>query len=322
MKKAALLLAGLSMAFLNLRAQNEVPAAFQSYTQKIPGSEISFKMIAVAGGHFQMGSPEGEKGRHPDEGPQTEVSVDSFWIEEHEVTFDEFVLFQNRSLDNEPIPDAITRPSPPYIDFSLGMGSEGGYPANSMSQHAALMYCKWLYEKTGTFYRLPTEAEWEYACRAGSKTAFYFGPDSAALSKYAWYAANSEGKYHRVKQRAPNDWGLYDMLGNLAEWTLDQYDASYFKTVASRTNNPHVPLSKKYPVTLKGGHFRENASSLRSAARLPSDKQWNARDPQIPKSKWWIADAPFIGFRIVRPARQPAATEIQKFFDHVLQQSQ
>lgn len=275
-------------------------------------------MIAIPGGEFLMGSPETEHGREADEGPQTKVHVDSFWMEEHEVTFDEYVMFQNKSLDNEPIPDAITRPSPPYVDFTLGMGKEGGYPANSMSQHAALMYCKWLYEKTGVFYRLPTEAEWEYACRAGSTTAYPYGNSTDKLSQYGWYAANSNNKYYKVKQLEPNQWGLYDMLGNVTEWTLDQYDENYFKKIANQKNNPRIPVTEKYPVTLKGGHFRSEAAGLRSASRLPSDKKWNARDPQIPKSKWWIADAPFVGFRIVRPAKQPSPEEIKAFFEKVL----
>jgi formylglycine-generating enzyme required for sulfatase activity len=227
--------------------------------------------------------------------------LDSFWMEEHEVTYEEYILFQDESLDPGPVPDGITRPSPPYIDFTLGMGKTGGFPANSMSQYAALMYCKWLYKKTGVFYRLPTEAEWEYACRAGSATAYPFGDDAASLSKYAWYNANSDNKYHAVKQLQPNAWGLYDILGNVAEWTLDPYTAG-----------------AKYPIVLKGGSFRDDATALRSAARLASDKKWNARDPQIPRSKWWNTDAPFIGFRVVRPVKQPDAAGVDQFFNQFL----
>lgn len=304
---------------ISLHAQDTV---FQNYQQTIPGSAVSFKMVAVPGGSFLMGSPKGAKQHRPDEGPQTKVNVDSFWIEEHEVTFDEYVMFRNKSLDNKPIPDAITRPSPPYIDFTQGMGKAGGYPANSMSQHAALMYCKWLYKKTGIFYRLPTEAEWEYACRAGNKSAYPFGNDTTGLSKYGWYKANSGNKYHKVKEKEPNARGLYDMMGNVAEWTLDQYDPQYFKHIQNQTINPRIPVTSNYPVTLKGGHFRSKAEALRSGARLPSAKRWNARDPQIPKSKWWIADAPFVGFRIVRPFHQPDKLAIEQFFNQVLKGSE
>jgi formylglycine-generating enzyme required for sulfatase activity len=275
-------------------------------------------MVPIPGGSFVMGSPENEKGHRSDEGPVVQVTVDSFWMEEHEVTYDEYILFQDDALDTGPKPDGITRPSPPYIDFTLGMGKSGGFPANSMSQYAAIMYCKWLYVKTGIFYRLPTEAEWEYACRAGSSAAYPFGNGEDQLRKYAWYSGNSEGKYHAVKQLLPNAWGLYDMLGNVAEWTLDQYKPDYFEQIRHQPANPLLPPVTKYPVTLKGGSFHDDAPALRSAARLASDRKWNARDPQIPRSKWWNTDAPFIGFRIIRPVRQPGAAEAEQFFSQYL----
>ncbi|HEY6082872.1 MAG TPA: SUMF1/EgtB/PvdO family nonheme iron enzyme [Chitinophagaceae bacterium] len=288
------------------------------YVQAIPGSAVSFKMLPVPGGEFLMGSPEQEKGRRKDEGPRVKVKLDPFWMEEHEVTYDEYILFQDESRDTDPRPDGITRPSPPYVDFTLGMGKDGGYPANSMSQYAALMYCKWLYKKTGIFYRLPTEAEWEYACRAGTQTAYPFGDDAQPLKDYAWYAGNSDNKYHPVKQLKPNTWGFYDMLGNVAEWTLDQYDENYFQQIGSNAENPLIKPVSKSPRTVKGGSFTDEAAALRSAARLPSSPEWNKRDPQIPKSKWWNADAPFIGFRVMRPLKQPSPQEAEQFFKAVL----
>lgn len=300
-----------------LHAQQPV-SGFQPFEQKIPNSSVSFKMVAVPGGSFLMGSPEKEKGRRSDEGPAVKVTLDSFWMEEHEVTYEEYILFQDESQDPTPIPDGITRPSPPYIDFTLGMGKTGGFPANSMSQYAAIMYCKWLYKKTGVFYRLPTEAEWEYACRAGSSAGYPFGEGDASLGSYAWYGVNSGNKYHAVKQLQPNAWGLYDMLGNVAEWTLDQYAANYFEQIKNSPVHPLLQPVTKYPVTLRGGSFRDDASSLRCAARLASDRKWNARDPQIPRSKWWNTDAPFIGFRVVRPLKQPDAAAVDQFFQQFL----
>lgn len=291
---------------------------FGAFEQKIPNSTVSFKMVPVPAGVFLMGSPEKEKGRHSDEGPVLKVAVDSFWMEEHEVTYEEYILFQDESLDPGPIPDGVTRPSPPYIDFTLGMGKTGGFPANSISQYAAIMYCKWLYKKTGVFYRLPTEAEWEYACRAGSSAAYPFGDDMTSLKDCAWYKGNSDNKYHAVKQLKPNAWGLYDMLGNVAEWTLDQYAADYFEKIKDHPTDPLLQPVTKYPVTLRGGSFHDEAVQMRCAARLPSDRKWNARDPQIPKSKWWNTDAPFIGFRIVRPVKQPDATAVDHFFNQFL----
>lgn len=290
--------------------------SFSSYNQSISGTEIKFKMVPVNGGSFIMGSGVGEKGRKPDEGPAKAVSVSSFWIGAHEVTYDEYdAFFKDETFTrNQPAADAITRPSPPYIDLTLGMGREGGFPANSMSQYGALMYCRWLYKKTGIFYRLPSEAEWEYACRAGSKTAYPFGNDTAGLSNYAWYKNNSENKYHKTGLKLPNKLGLYDILGNVAEWTLDQYDENYFKRLETASKDPVVKPSSRHPRTLRGGNYQDAATELRSASRLKSNLDWNRRDPQIPRSRWWNADAPFIGFRIVRPAIKPSEEEINKFF--------
>ena len=307
-----------SIYSLSVSAQTDSTSEFKIYEQKIQGTPVSFKMIPIPAGTFKMGSPENQKGHQPDEGPAAEVKLSAFWIEEHEVTYDEYVLFLDEGRDTGPLPDGVTRPSPPYIDFTLGMGKTGGFPANSMTQYGALMYCKWLYNKTGIFYRLPSEAEWEYACRAGSDKIYSFGDDEKDLKDYGWYAANSGNKYHKIKQLKPNAWGLYDVYGNVAEWTLDQYQEDYFDQVKTNKMDPVVQPKTKYPITLKGGHFRDEAGNLRSASRLPSSRKWNARDPQIPKSKWWIADAPFVGFRIVRPLQQPSKDEVDQFFNRVL----
>lgn len=292
-------------------------ASFESYVQAVPESEITFRMVPVKGGIFKMGSNVNEKGREPDEGPAKEVSISSFWMGAHEVTYDEYdAFFKDETFTrNQPAPDAITRPSPPYIDLTLGMGKQGGFPASSMSQYGALMYCRWLYKKTGIFYRLPTEAEWEYACRAGSSTSYFFGNDTTGLSNYAWYINNSENKYHKTGLKLPNALGLYDIAGNVSEWTLDQYDEDYFKKQEKYLKDPIVTPTSRHPRTLKGGNYQDGATSLRSANRLKSNRDWNRRDPQIPRSRWWNADAPFIGFRIIRPEKKPSEEEINKFFD-------
>lgn len=288
---------------------------FTPYEQTIPGSNLKSKMVPVQAGEFTIGSPATEKDRKADEGPQQKIKISAFWMGAYEVTRDEFDAFYKDETTSENADvDAITRPSPQYVDLSWGMGKEGGYPVNSMSQLAALMYCRWLYNKTGIFYRLPTEAEWEYACRAGSSTAYYFGDDSTQLENYAWYAKNSEDKYHKVGQKKPNAWGLYDMLGNVMEWTLDHYDEKRYEKLANATD-PVVEANKmKYPKTLRGGGFASRAAELRAANRIPSTPEWNVRDPQIPKSKWWLTEAMWVGFRIVRPLQQPTKEEIEKFF--------
>ncbi len=311
-----LALAGVLAQSVLAQSASNAATAFTTYETTLPETDISFKMVAIEGGSFMLGSPATEPGRGADEGPQQKVTIAPFWMGAHEVTFDEYDVYTDPEKDKTPIPDGMTRPSPPYIDLTLGMGKSGGYPANSMSQYGALMYCRWLYIKTGIFYRLPTEAEWEYACRAGATTAWPFGNEAGALKDYAWYAANSEGKYHKVGQLKPNAWGLYDMLGNVAEWTLDQYDAQFLEHAAA--NNPWNKPTAKTPRTIKGGNYQDEPAQVRSAARLKSDPEWNRRDPQIPKSKWWNADAPFIGFRIVRPLQQPTKEEAEQFFADVL----
>jgi formylglycine-generating enzyme required for sulfatase activity len=288
---------------------------FSAYNQLLPGSGLYFKMVPIQGGSFLMGSASTNKTKEfTDESPPKQITISPFWMGVFEVTRDEFdVYLKDESTSQNNTVDAITRPSPQYVDLTWGMGKEGGYPANSMSQLAALMYCKWLYQKTKIFYRLPTEAEWEYACKAGTNTNYYWGDDSTLIDKYAWYVKNSKNKYHPVGQKLPNHWGLYDMLGNIAEWTLDHYYTEAYSSYQS--NDPMVvPQKAKYPKALRGGSFEDNASDVRSTKRLHSDPIWNRRDPQIPKSKWWLTEAKQVGFRLVRPLNQPTEEQVQEFF--------
>ena len=298
-----------------LNAQEPDVSLFKVYEQKIPGADIIFQMVPIPGGMFTMGSNSGDKMKEPDEQPQRAVKISPFWMGAREVSFDEYNLFfLDASLSQNIVTDAVTRPSSPYIDMTLGMGKDGGFPANSMQQFGALMYCKWLYNKTGIFYRLPTEAEWEYACRAGAESIYPFGNDSTQLKEYAWYNGNSENKYHKSGQKKPNAWGLYDMMGNVSDWVLDQYDACYYSTLTDGSTDPVRMPESRHPRTVKGGAYNSEAKDLRSANRQESDPVWNRRDPQIPKSRWWNADAPFVGFRIVRPLKEPSKEEVELFF--------
>jgi formylglycine-generating enzyme required for sulfatase activity len=285
------------------------------YEQTISGSSVKFKMVPIPAGSFTIGSPESEKGRDTDEGPQKKVNVSAFWMGEREVTFGEWDSF----FKNMDVPqtkaiavDAVSRPTAQYIDLTWGMGRDSKHPTNSMSHQAAIMYCKWLYEKTGIFYRLPTEAEWEYACRSGSKTDF---KDLAAIG---YFKDNSQEKFQKTASLKPNAWGLYDMLGNLSEWTLDQYDAAAYQKMKDGMKDPLVPPASKHPKVVRGGSYMDEASELRCANRITSDAAWNKRDPQIPKSKWWLTDGMFVGFRVVRPVKQPSKEEIEKFFINYL----
>lgn len=293
----------------------------KAYEQSIPGTDVKFKMMPIPAGSFTMGSPASEQGRDADEGPQKEIQLSGFWMGEKEVTFAEWdAFFKNMQVPQtkEISVDAVSRPTAQYIDLTWGMGRDDRHPTNSMSQQAALMYCKWLYEKTGVFYRLPTEAEWEYACRAGTSTANPFGNDPATLKSYGYFKDNSDGKFQKTGSLKANGWGLYDMLGNLSEWTLDQYQSDTYAKFPANVRDPLIPPGSKYPKVARGGSYLDPVEELRCANRIASDAAWNKRDPQIPKSKWWLTDGMFMGFRIVRPEKAPSTAEIEKFFETYL----
>ena len=296
---------------------------FEDYNQKIADIDYKLEMVAIPAGTFNMGSPNYEKNRLADEGPIHKVKIDSFWIGKFEITWDIFELFMLREIDSKKViygsevkenVDGISGATTPYVDMTFGMGLEG-YPAISMTQLSASKFCEWLSAMTGNYYRLPTEAEWEYACRSGSTTAYSFGNDNDLLDEYAWYESNSDGKYQMVGMKKPNEWGLHDMHGNVAEWTLDYYNPrSYYENVGKTSNNPYGIATKLYPRVVRGGSWMNPNYRLRSSARLPSNKSWKKQDPQIPKSLWWHTDAQFLGFRIVRPYKTPNNEEREKFW--------
>jgi len=303
-------------------AEAATAADMLAYVERIPNTAIAFRMLPIPGGSFRIGSPDTEAGHEEQEGPQAEVEIAPFWMEEHEVTWDEFRIFQfslDRALRAEgksaAVPqdawaDAVSRPTPPYVPMDFGMGVEG-FPAICMTDFAARQYTKWLSMKTGRVYRLPTEAEWEYACRAGTATAYHFGDDAAHLGEHAWTFENSEGAYHKVMGKQPNPWGLYDMHGNVAEWCLDQLRPGSYGEWAElgRVSGPLAAPTSIYPRVVRGGSWDEEAPFCRSASRRGSDKEWKIQDPQFPKSIWYFTDARFVGFRIVRPLAPPSEEE-------------
>ena len=293
----------------------------KAYTSKIPATETEFSMVPIPAGEFLMGSAASEPGRKADEGPQHKVKIAPFWMGKFEVTWDEFELFmypeeEKRTMNRlgvastDKFLDAVSRPTKPYVEMSFGMGKIAS-PAISMTQHAANKYCQWLSSKTGHFYRLPTEAEWEYACRAGTRTAYSWGDDPKLAKEYAWLESNSDFKYQKIGKKKPNPWGLHDMHGNVAEWCIDQYAPDYASFKAAVTDSPWVKSGTPYPHAARGGSWDDTPDKLRSAARRASDKLWKQQDPQLPKSIWYLTDAQFLGFRVVRPLKVPAAAELQ-----------
>ena len=305
-------------------AQNNL---FEIYNQDIIGTNYGLEMIPIEGGNFLMGSSNAEKNRSLDEGPAHLVQVKSFWMAKHETTWDLYHLFMIRDIDkNQPIynsksevnikVDGVSGATTPYVEMSFGMGTDG-YPAISMTQLAAKKFCQWLSAITGNFYRLPSEAEWEYACRAGSEKAYSFGDDPKKLNNYAWFKDNSDNKYHKVGLKLPNNWGLYDMHGNVSEWTLDAYNTTtYLKASQNLNKNPIVKPLKLYPRVVRGGSWKSSNYRLRSASRQASSKQWKKQDPQIPRSKWWHTDAQFVGFRVVRPYITPTIEEQNEYWNN------
>lgn len=250
---------------------NQIPSNFSSasspvtYTETIPGTLVKFDMVRIPGGEIELADP-------AKKGAKRTVKIKPLWFGKTEVTWDEYDVFVfglDVPAGKTGGPDAISRPSKPYGMADRGWGHQG-YPAINLSFFGAEQYCKWLSKKTGKKYRLPTEAEWEYACRAGKPV-----PSSQELEKYAWFW---QEKTQPVGKKLPNAWGLYDMYGNVGEWCVD--------------------LNGK-PVVC-GSSYDDLAKDVTPTRRRYPDPSWQANDPQSPKSKWWLSDGTFVGFRVVR----------------------
>lgn len=244
--------------------------AAKTFKQDIPSAAFAIEMVRIPGDPAQKLAP--------------------FYMSKTEITWDAFDIFiykldipeddrpkHETDHNDEPRPDTITRPTKPYLPPDRGFGHEG-FPAITMSHTCATEFCKWLSDKSGRKFRLPTEAEWEHAARAGSDTP------CEPITDCAWFKDNADAKTHSVASKKPNAFGLFDMFGNVAEWCND---------------------AQGKPVA-KGGSFIKDAAAMNASFREPPKREWNATDPQIPKSKWWLADATFIGFRIVCDTTDPS----------------
>ena len=330
------------------------------YTETIPGTDVTFDMVPVPGGEFLIGSPESEGDRGAGEGPQVRIKVDPFWIGKHEVTWAEYQVFMamydafkklqllatnpdkaggNGSVDDEKLQlikshawdgkvedewgvDAVTSATPLYdSSFTYAAGDQPNQPAVTMTQFAAKQYTKWLSGILGREYRLPTEAEWEYAARAGTTTAYSFGDDPSELGDYAWFDENADYQTHPVGTKKPNPWGIYDMHGNVAEWTLDEYREETYaglgKGPVDAANAVCWP-TRVFPRVIRGGSWLDAAPALRSAARQKSEeKEWKLSDPNLPLSPWWFTEEPAtgVGMRIVRPLKLMSADDKKRVWE-------
>jgi sulfatase modifying factor 1 len=249
----------------------------EPFTDALPGGEASWDMVPVPAGRVTIVG---------DDGAEQTVEVGPFWVSTTEVTWDLFDLWVYAFDDLEVTDDvdAITGPSKPYLPPDRGFGYND-YAAISMTHHASAEFCRWLSERTGRVYRLPTEAEWVHAAAAGSRGAYSFGDDASKLGEHAWYKENAGPTTQSVAQKLPNAWGLYDVHGNVAEW-------------AYMMDGREVAM---------GGSYREPAEELTLSSRLFQDETWNETDPQIPKSIWWLADCSWAGIRLVCEGPAPEA---------------
>ena len=297
-------------------AADELPKRYTETIAAERGDKVTFEMVLIPAGSFQMGSPTGQAGRKDDEGPQHEVRLNSFYLCTTETTIElfmayyqetatakrDFITVEETKKSTEKADsdvDAITGPTPVYGDMTMGYGEKN--PAMGMTWHNAMTFCEWLSRKTGKRYRLPTEAEWEYACRAGTADIFGVGNDPDQLKDFAWYEDTADRETSEVAKKKPNAWGLYDMLGNVREWVYDFYNPTAYKEAARKSPavNPKGPETGKVHVA-RGGDYSSSVEALRCAARAFEEEWWRSGDPQIPKSKWWLPEMDFIGFRVAR----------------------
>jgi formylglycine-generating enzyme required for sulfatase activity len=231
------------------------------YEQSIDGTLVTFEMVRVPGGRVTV----------TDTGVARTVDVAPFHIGRTEVTWDMYDVFA-LGLDTPPAGDPIARPSNPYGAPDYGWG-HAGFPVMSVTRAAAEAFCTWLSRKTGRPYRLPTETEWALAA---SLAAGGDGLDPAERAALAWWRDTAGGRTHAVGRRAPDALGLFDLFGNTAEW------------VATESGD----------LVTRGGSYRDDAGAAGPDARAIQDPSWNETDPQLPKSRWWLSDAPFVGFRL------------------------
>lgn len=239
----------------------------EPFTLTLPKSVVELKFMPIPAGSVKIGGKD--------------VEVKPFFMAATETPWEAFDLFLLSGPPTVPYdqteygPDAIARPSKSYILPDLGWGHRG-YPVINVSSDSVMMFCRWLSKETGHKYRVPTEAEWEFACRAGTTGTWKL--DAASLEKQSWNRSNSDRMTHPVGTKTANAYGLFDMLGNVGEWATDL---------------------KGEPVLCGATHL-DTPDAVSPSVRKYWSPAWQESDPQLPKSRWWLADGKFVGFRLVR----------------------
>ena len=254
----------------------------EPYTETISGTLITFDMVPITGGSLSIADPANSDINRI-------IKIDDIWIGMTEVTWQEYDVWQ-LGLDHEPAKrrqiNTESRPSRPYGAPDWGFG-HSDFATLSVTVHAAEEYARWLSEKTAKNYRLPTTDEWQYACYLGigvttaRERTIMPNLNVEDRDSIAWHFGNSGRATHPVASKKPNTLGVYDMLGNAGEWGRNK-DGS---------------------TALHGGSYQDKATNVHCGTRSEQTRAWNSTDPQIPKSTWWLSDAPFAGFRIVRDPR-------------------
>lgn len=316
----------------------EVEGGFMvPYELTVPGSDVTISMVPVPGGKYKFGASEDDSDAAEDEMPEIEVEVGPMWVAKTETSWEQYKLYMSmyqlfkslesqglRKVDSSNAVDAVTAPTELYDpSFTFEFGQDAQLPAVTMTQYAAKQYTKWLSKLTGDQYRLPTEAEWEFACLGGADTRYHFGDDPGDLDEYAWYMDNSDEKPHDVGTKKPNQFGLHDMHGNVMEWTIDGYTEDGYESVAEKNQPMSFIDSVRWPESfdnrvVRGGSWQDYPEQLRATARLGSeDEDWKVEDPNVPLSPWWFTNDPArgVGFRIFRSYQPVDEETIKKFWE-------
>ncbi|MFM7926364.1 MAG: formylglycine-generating enzyme family protein, partial [Pirellula sp.] len=226
-------------------------------------NSIGMKLVLIPKGTFKMGSPESEEGSNGDE-TQHEVTISKdYYLGVYEVTQAQY--------------EKVSGKNPSHFQGAIVGNENADLPVEKVSWHDAVEFCKKLSElpeekKAGRVYRLPTEAQWEYACRAGSKTAYSFDDEEGLLPVYGWFNRNSSNRTHTVGLLEPNAWGLYDMHGNVWEWCSDWYE----KYPKGAVSDPSGPKEGSFRV-FRGGSWSCRAAICRSGIRQGGDSSFQFR---------------------------------------------
>lgn len=305
------------------------------YTSKIPGTDIKFEMVPVPGGAYRLRPKDDPE--NPSYPLPIDVKIEPFWMGRYEVTWAEYDEFTGileafkafersgqRKVTSEnqagsvTVPCVLYEPSL-YYPQTADKKDWPSHPAAGMTQYAARQYTKWLSKLSGDFYRLPSDVEWEYACRAGSSTSYSFGEETDQLGDYAWYRENSEDDTHPIGLKKSNDWGLHDMHGNVSEWVLDQFSEQHVglrMAVSAGLPPIHWP-TRPHERTVRGGSWNSWPTDCRTVSRFGSTVDWQEWDPQLPRDPHWLASdvQRQIGFRIARPLVAPPDSLQGKYWD-------